>query len=326
MYLSWSRRMKITILDGHGINPGDLDFAPLEALGEVVVYSTTLEHDIVERSRDCDVLIVNKVKLQRRHIEKLTNLSAICLFATGFDNVDVVAAKEHGVSVYNAIGYGTESVAQHVIAMMLSFTNRVESHHRSVMAGDWATQQQFSYSLHTITELSGKSLGIIGYGRIGQRVGDLARSFGMNVLVPNRGKTYHNDEKVLSFGDLLGQADYLSLHAPLTDETRALICKETLSKMQHHAIIINTGRGDLINETDLAHALNHGKIAGAALDVVSIEPPDPQNPSILFSAKNCVITPHMAWRSIEARTRLLHIVAANIQHHIDGTSTENRIV
>jgi len=318
--------MRIAILDGHGINPGDLDFSPLAALGELTVYDHTQQDQILERSQGSEIVIVNKVKLNGEIITKLHDLSAICLFATGYDNVDIAAAKQQGVAVYNAIGYGTESVAQHVMALILSHTNRVEAHHRSVISGDWSEKKQFSYSLHTVTELSGKTLGIIGYGRIGQRVAQLARVFGMEIIVPDRNKTYDHGEKCLPLQELFGTSDYISLHAPLSDDTRHLINAKTLTQMQSHAILINTGRGDLVQETDLAHALNTEMIAGAALDVVSTEPPDSANPSPLFSAKNCLITPHMAWRSIEARKRLLNITAANIVHHREQTHTENRVV
>ncbi len=318
--------MEITILDGHGINPGDLDFAPLAKLGQLTVYGHTDDDQIVERARQSTIVIVNKVHMSRSVLNQLPKLSAICLFATGYDNIDVAAAKEHGVAVYNAKGYGTESVAQHAMAMILSMTNRVEAHHASVMAGDWHQQKQFSYSLHTLTELKGKRLGIIGYGSIGQRLAEMARSFGMQILVPDRGKQYGREEELLPLDQLFRSADFVSLHAPLTDETRYMINRKSLSTMPPHCLLINTGRGDLVNESELAEALNEGVIAGAALDVVSIEPPNRENPNPLFAAKNCLITPHMAWRSIEARSRLLAITVENITHHRTGTETHNQII
>jgi glycerate dehydrogenase len=314
--------MNVVILDGYTVNPGDLSWGPLEAHGNVTIYDRTSPDQIFERSRLAEILIVNKVKIQGDLLIKLPQLKAICLLATGYDNVDVDAAKKYDVKVYNAVGYGTESVAQHTLAMILAFTNRVESHHRSVQSGDWSAQADFSYSLNTVRELKGKILGIIGYGKIGKRVGDLASAFGMEVFALSRSGEKEG-AKVVDAKTLFGSSHIISLHAPLNDGTRKIVNRDTLAIMRKDAFIVNTGRGGLINEKDLTAALLNKTIAGAILDVLTIEPPNAANP--LCYLENAWITPHMAWKSLEARKTLIAMVAENIQHYKNRELT-NRVV
>lgn len=314
--------MNVVILDGYTVNPGDLDWQPIRDTGDLTVYERSRDEEIVPRAGNADVLVVNKVKIRAHHMDALPRLKAICLLATGYDNVDTGAARERGIRVYNAVGYGTESVAQHTLAMILAFTNRVESHHHSVQSGDWSNQEDFSYSLNTVRELKGKTAGIIGYGKIGMRVGELLKAFGMNVITIYReGKK--SDIEMVGQEEFFRKSVLISLHAPLTEATREIINGRSLSWMPSEAMIVNTGRGGLINEADLLEAVRSGKIAGAILDVLSIEPPVASNP-LLFQ-KNILVTPHMAWRSLEARKELIKIVAQNIIS-VSRQSNENRVV
>ncbi|MBK8505104.1 MAG: D-2-hydroxyacid dehydrogenase [Saprospiraceae bacterium] len=314
--------MNVVILDGYTVNPGDLSWAPIEAHGQVTIYDRTSPDQIFERSRFAEILVVNKVKIRGDLLAKLPMLRVICLLATGYDNVDVDAAQKYEVKVYNAVGYGTESVAQHTLAMILAFTNRIESHHRSVQHGDWADQDDFSYSLNSVRELKGKTLGIIGYGKIGRRVGDLASAFGMQVLTLSRSGEKEG-ARVVDQKTLFQSSHFISLHAPLNEGTREIVNQDTLEIMRKDAIIINTGRGGLIKEKDLIRALYTKVIAGAVLDVLTIEPPRASNG--LCYLENAWITPHMAWKSFEAREALILIVAKNINHYINGVDT-NRVV
>ncbi len=314
--------MKIVVLDGYTVNPGDVNWDPILSMGEVEIYDRSEEGEIVSRCSNVDVVVVNKVKISSQHFEQLPDLKAVCLLATGFDNVDISAAKQNGVAVYNAVGYGSESVAQHTLAMILAWTNRVESHHKSVMRGDWSAQPDFSFSLHTVAELKGKTIGIIGYGKIGKRVGELARAFGMKVLATNSGSA-QQDESITDLHNLLAKSHFISLHVPLSEDTRYLIDDESLRRMRSDAVIINCGRGGLIHEWDLVDAVEHGQIAGAILDVLSVEPPCAGHP--LFYHKNIWITPHMAWRSLEARNALIQIVSENIRGFLEGSDV-NRVV
>ncbi|MCB0686630.1 MAG: D-2-hydroxyacid dehydrogenase [Saprospiraceae bacterium] len=314
--------MNVVILDGYTVNPGDLSWDPISNVTNTTIFDRTDDQDIVSRGKGAQVLVVNKVKILARHMDALPNLQAICLLATGFDNVDIQAAKERGVKVFNAVGYGSESVAQHTLAMMLAFTNRVEAHHKSVQDGVWSSQDDFSYSLTTVKELKGKVLGIIGYGKIGQRVGALAAAFGMKVLALSRSGDKPGAE-IVGKEDLFRRSHFISLHAPLNDDSREIVNKDTLTLMRPDGVIVNTGRGGLINEADLISAINNQTIGGALLDVVSIEPPAASNP--LLYLKNVLITPHMAWRSLEARKSLIEIVAGNIMNHQKNID-ENRVV
>ncbi len=315
--------MKIVVLDGHTVNPGDLNWGAIEALGEVTIYARSHPEEIIDRSSDAEVLVINKVKIDREIINALPQVKGIFLSATGYDNVDIKAAETQGIAVYNAVGYGTESVAQHTLALLLTITNRVTAHHQSVRSGGWADRPDFSYTLQTVTELREKKIGIIGLGRIGRRVAELAQAFGMHALALQGFGAEVPGVRKSTLAELLTQVDYLSLHAPLTEITKGLINTENLSRMKRTAWIINTGRGGLIIERDLLSALATGKIAGAALDVLSVEPPLDRNP--LITSDKTIITPHMAWSSKEARTSLIRIVAENIQR-FKVNDLQNRVV
>lgn len=307
--------MNICVLDGFALNPGDLSWEPIENMGNLSIFDRTEPDDIVERAGDAEVLLVNKVKIEQRHFDALPRLRLVCLLATGYDNVDIEAAAARKIPVCNAVGYGTESVAQHTIAMMLAFTNRVEAHNRSVQRGDWSVQEDFAYSVNTITELKGKVLGVLGYGKIGQRVAGLARAFGMRVLVVSRSGPKPGVD-VVPFSTMMKESHYVSLHVPLTPNTREIINAESLGLMRSDAVLINTGRGALINEKDLRQFIVNGKIKGAILDVLSHEPPYAAHP--LFSLPQVMLTPHTAWRSLEARRQLIATVAQNIKRWSDG--------
>ncbi len=314
--------MKVVILDGYTVNPGDLSWDPITSLAETAIHDRSATDQILTRAQDAEVLVVNKVRITRDHMAALPALKAICLLATGYDNVDIAAAKDLGIQVYNAVGYGTESVAQHTLAMMLAFTNRVESHHWSVQKGDWSDQEDFSYSLNTVQELKGKTLGIIGYGKIGKRVAELSRAFGMDILAISRSGEKEG-ATIVSKEELFTKSHFLTLHAPLNEGTREIINGQSLSIMQEGAVILNTGRGGLINEDDLIESLYHKKIGGAILDVLSVEPPAASNR--LCQMENAWITPHMAWRSLEARRALIAIVADNMNYY-QNEIDRNRVV
>jgi glycerate dehydrogenase len=307
--------MNIVVLDGYTVNPGDLSWDHISALGNLTLYDRTPTCLLVERSVSAHILVVNKVRVTAEQIAQLPELKCICLLATGYDNIDLDSAKERGIKVFNAVGYGTESVAQHTLALMLASTNRVKDHHTSVRQGVWSSQDNFSYSLHTMYELKGKHLGIIGYGKIGRRVAEMASVFGMQIMTTSKAEVRLPVLKV-DFEELCRSCHFISLHAPLTTENTEIICKKSLALMRADCTIINTGRGGLINEDDLAWAISTGKIAGAALDVLSIEPPPASNR--LIQLPGVLITPHMAWRSIEARNALIAIVAKNIQNFSNG--------
>jgi glycerate dehydrogenase len=315
--------MTIVVLDGYTVNPGDLNWEPIAKLGELILYDRTLDHEIVSRSMPAELLIVNKVKISREHMDKLPHLKAIFLLATGYDNIDVEAAKMKRIALYNAVGYSTESVAQHTMALILSFFNQVEKHNISVKQGDWSGQPDFSYALAPVYQLKSKTIGLLGFGKIGQRVAELCHGFGMNVIASTRSSFDHPIVSSVSFSDLLVQSDIISLHMPLTPSTRQIINQETLDQMKENVLIINTARGDLINEAVLLKAIQKGKVKGAALDVLSTEPPHSEHP--FFGNERILITPHMAWRSVEARSELIFTVAENIQHFINGRS-HNRVV
>ncbi len=310
-------------MDGYTVNPGDLSWQPLEDLGELTVYERTEAGNIVTRSQQCEVVVVNKIAIGPAEMEQLPDLKLICLLATGFDNVNVAAAKELGIAVCNAVGYGIESVAQHTLALILALTNRVELHHQSVQSGDWSRQPDFSYTLLTVHELAGKVLGLIGVGQIGSRVAELAQAFGMRVIAPQRQSLTDPTIDGVALDELFRASDIISLHVPLNQETKHIINARSLDLMKDTALLVNTGRGALVDEKSLAWALLNNKIAGAALDVLSLEPPTDKNP--LIHQKNTLITPHMAWCSKQARQALISIVASNIRSYSEG-SAENRVV
>ncbi len=305
--------MKIVILDGYTLNPGDLDWAPLEALGELTIYDRSAQNEIVERAKDADIVLVNKVVLTEQTLNQLTKLRYIGVMATGYNNVDVATAKQRGIIVTNVKAYGPASVAQHTFALLLALTNHLELHSQSVFMGEWVSSPDFCYTKTPLTELAGKTMGLIGLGDIGSHVARIAQAFDMKVIAfrKNPSQTQNTNIEMVSLEDVFRRSDVISLHCPLTEETKELINSETLSWMNPNAVLLNTGRGPLINEKELAEALENKVIAGAGLDVLSSEPPSATNP--LLSAPNCIITPHIAWASFEARKRLLRMVANNLK-------------
>ena len=313
--------MKIVILDGYTLNPGDLSWESLQSLGDVTVYDRSSPDQIVARAANAEIVLVNKVVLSDAHLEQLPDLKYIGVMATGYNNVDVSAAKKQNIIVTNVKAYGPASVAQHTFGLLLALTNHLELHSQSVRNGDWAASQDFCYWKTPLIELAGKTLGLVGLGDIGSKVADIAKAMGMNVIAyrKNPGKSEDNGITMVTLDALFEDSDVISLHCPLTEETRELINTTRLGQMKSSAFLLNTGRGPLINEQDLAGALQKGTIAGAGLDVLSTEPPAADNP--LLSAPNCIITPHIAWASFEARKRLLQMVADNISAFINGNPT-----
>ena len=313
--------MKLVILDGYAENPGDLSWDGLSKLvDEYTVYDITAPEDIIKRSLDADILVTNKTPVTRQTIEKLPKLKFIAVLATGFNVVDCKAARERGIPVSNIPAYSTDSVAQLVFGFMLEFSNRVALHSESVKNGDWGKSEHFCYLKAPISLLSGKTLGIIGFGRIGFAVAEIANAFKMRVLAfsPHT-NTYDGFGKVefCSLERLVAESDFVTLHCPLTESTSGMVNKAFLEKMKKTAYLINTSRGGVVNENDLAEALENGTIAGAGLDVLSAEPPKGGN--VLIGAKNCLITPHIAWASLEARTKLLNIFLENVESFVKGT-------
>lgn len=311
-------KTNIVILDGYTLNPGDLSWETFKALGEVKIYDRTPPGEVLNRARGAEILVVNKVEVTRELLNELEGLKCICVLATGFNNIDTDAARTKDIPVCNVKGYSSDSVAQHVFALMLAFSNRVIFHDQSVQKGEWTSCPDFSYTLGTINELSGKTLGIYGFGRIGQAVAKIALAFGMKVMAKHKHPERDKMEGV-TFVDtevLFKESDFVSLHAPLTEQNTGLVNTELLETMKPTACLINTARGGFIVEQDLRTALESGKIAGAALDVLSEEPP--QADHALLSVKNCLITPHVAWASKEARERLMHETILNIKSFQSG--------
>lgn len=310
--------MKIVILDGYTLNPGDLSWDEIRKLGECTVYDRTPPEKILERASKAAAIFTNKVVIGRDIIKQLPDLKFVGVLATGYNVVDLQAAAEAGILVANIPAYSTASVAQMVFSHILNIAQNVSKHAKSVKDGDWTNSIDFTYHLTPQTELAGKTLGIIGFGQIGQAVARVGLAFGMKILFQNRSKKETNaDFRQVDLDTLLVESDFISLNCPLTDENAGFINKSTIGKMKKSAILINTGRGALINEKDLADALNSGRIAGAGLDVLSTEPPKAENP--LLTAKNCYITPHIAWATKEARQRLMQIAAQNLKAFINET-------
>jgi glycerate dehydrogenase len=311
--------MKIVVLDGYTLNPGDLTWDRIKSQGDVEVYDRTPVDEIVERCIDATVVFTNKVPLSKETLDQLPHLKFIGVLATGYNIVDVAAAKNNNIIVSNIPGYGTDSVVQLTFAMILAFCHHVESHSASVMEGNWSTSKDFCYWNFPLIELVGKTIGIIGFGSIGAKVGEVAAAFGMNILAT--GRVQRDQSKLKNFqwvaiDELLSKSDFVSIHCPLTPETKGLINTTTLGLMKKSAFLINTSRGPIVVEKDLADALNNGTIAGAGIDVLSIEPPPADNP--LLKAKNCIITPHIAWATKEARIRLMELAADNLAAFIAG--------
>lgn len=303
--------MNIVVLDGHTLNPGDLTWDPLRKLGSCEIYERSTADEIVPRSKSAEIILTNKVVLNRGYMEAVPTLKYIGVTATGYNIVDVAAARERNIIVTNVPTYGTQSVAQMTFALLLELTQHVAHHAQTVREGRWTRSPDFCYWDYPLIELDGLTIGIIGYGRIGQAVGELAQAFGMKVITHSRKQSSEDLER------LFRQSDVISLHCPLTPETKHLVNAERLKWMRATAFLLNTSRGPLIDEAALAEALNAGRIAGAGLDVLSVEPPLADNP--LFKAKNCFITPHIAWATRAARSRLMDAAVGNVRAFVAGT-------
>ncbi len=311
--------MKIVVLDGYTLNPGDLSWDGIRKFGDLQVYERTPPHQIVERCKDAEIIFSNKTPVSRETLEQLPELKYIGVLATGYNVIDIDYAKERGVVVTNVPGYGTASVVQMTFALLLELCQHVQKHSDSVFQGDWAASPDFCYWKYPLVELEGKTIGIIGFGRIGKKVADVATAFGMNVLGSARHHSDQSHRKNFSWAELpelLSNSDVVSIHCPLFPETKGLINKDSLSQMKNSAFLLNTSRGPIVVDEDLAEALNTGVIAGAGIDVLSVEPPSTSNP--LFKAKNCLITPHIAWATKEARSRLMETVEKNLSSYLNG--------
>ena len=310
--------MKIVVLDGYALNPGDLSWNDLKMIGDCDVYERTSPLELYERIQNADAIITNKVVIDRSMINKLPLLKYIGVTATGYNVVDIQAAADRNVTVTNIPAYSTDSVAQLVFAHILNVVTRVDLHANSVKSGEWTGSPDFSYRKSPQFELTGKTMGIIGFGRIGRKVAEIAQVFGMKVIFHNRSVVADIPEEMNQFklSEVFEKSDFVSLNCPLTAENSAFVNRELLQTMKPTSVLINTGRGGLINEYDLAEALNSGRIAAACLDVLSTEPPLRDNP--LITAANCFITPHIAWATIEARQRLMNIVVENLKCFISG--------
>ena len=310
--------MKIVVLDGYCLNPGDLTWDDWKEFGEVVVYDRTPPSETVARAKDAEVAITNKTVLNRAVIAALPKLKYVGMLATGYNVVDVQAAAERNIPVTNVPTYGTDSVAEHTFALLFELVRRTGMHSDLVRAGEWARSPDFSFWRAPLVELSGKTMGIVGFGRIGFRVGQIAQAMRMEVLACDKERSYslngHFDW--VSLDGLLAKSDVVSLHCPLFPDTQNMINRKSLAQMKPSAFLINTSRGGLVVDRDLADALNAGKLAGAALDVLSIEPPAADNP--LLAAKNCIITPHFAWATREARARLMDTALENLKTFLAG--------
>ena len=311
--------MKIVILDGYTLNPGDLSWEPLKELGEVTVYERTAPKDVYKRAEGAEVVFTNKVVLDEAVLEKLPSLKYIGVLATGYNVVDVEAAARKGIVVTNIPAYSTSSVAQMAFAHILNIVQRVGYYAQEVSNGKWSRQADFSFWDAPLHELEGKKMGIIGFGNTGRATARIAVGFGLDVYAYTSKSAMElpaDVHKCPSMDELFRKCDIVSLHCPLTETTRELVDARKLDLMKSSAILINTGRGGLVNEQDLADALNSGKIAAAGLDVLSSEPPRADNP--LLKARNCFITPHQAWATKEARVRLMQLAVNNLKAFLEG--------
>ncbi len=311
--------MKIVVLDGYTLNPGDLSWDELSNMGELTVHDRTPPAEIVERAKDAEVVFTNKAPVSKETINQLDKLKYIGVMATGYNIIDIQTAKQKNIIVSNVPGYSTDSVAQLCFALLLELTYHVQRHSDAVQEGKWARSADFCFWDFPLIELAGKSIGIIGFGTIGQRVADIATAFGINIIAQSRTKTDQSNRRNFKWAELeelLRESDVISIHCPLTPETKEMINERTLSLMKSSAFLINTSRGPIINDHHLANALNKGVIAGAGIDVLSTEPPNADNP--LFVAKNCLITPHIGWATKEARSRLMNITINNLKSFING--------
>jgi glycerate dehydrogenase len=307
---------KIVVLDGYVLNPGDLDWTPLEAHGELAVYDRTDPKDVVKRIGDAEIIITNKTFLTREMILLAPRLKYIGVLATGYNVLDMEAAREKGIVVTNIPAYSTDAVAQFTFALLLEITNRVQRHSDAVIQDNrWTTCIDFSFWDYPLIELASKKMGIVGYGAIGKAVGKIAKAMNMEILAYSPSLD-PKDPDWASMETIYKESDIISLHLPLTERSRGMINKDTIARMKDGVIILNTGRGLLINEQDLADALNSGKVYAAGVDVVSVEPIKADNP--LLKAKNIIITPHIAWAPKQTRERLLGIAIRNVEHFLAG--------
>lgn len=317
--------MKIVILDGYTLNPGDLDWAPLKELASCLIHDQTEPDQIVERAAGADVILTNKTPLNAETIAELPELKYIGVLATGVNIVDLEAAQEHDIIVTNTPGYGSNSVAQMTFALLLELVHQVGHHALLAQNGTWSRSPYFSLYDRPLTELAGKTLGLVGYGKIGRQVARIAQAFDMRTLVNTaHPENYRGEEgiELIDIDSLFSESDIISLNCPLTDATRHLVNTARLARVKQGALLINTGRGQLVDETEIVEALEEGYLGGYATDVLSVEPPEEENP--LFSAPNCIVTPHIAWATKEARQRLLNIVISNIVAYQEGIP-KNRV-
>lgn len=311
--------MKIVILDGYTLNPGDLSWDSLKEIGEVIIYDRTPEERIVERIADAEIVYTNKTPLTEEVFDACPSIKWVGVLATGYNVVNVKAAREKGIPVCNVPTYGTTAVAQMVFALLLELCHHVGEHSKSVDDGQWTKSKDFCYWNYPLVELAGKTMGIIGLGKIGKATAKIAQAFGMNVLAYDKNEVVGLESDRLEYvelGDLLTRSDVISLHCPLFDSTRGMINRQTIEQMKDGVFIINTSRGPLIVEEDLKAALDSGKVGGAACDVVSTEPIDSKN--VLLTAKNMIITPHIAWAPLESRKRLMEIAVNNLKEYLNG--------
>lgn len=315
--------MRIVVLDGRALNPGDFSWNGMEALGELKVYDRTSPSELMERSVGAEALITNKTIITAENMKALPQLKYIGVLATGYNVVDIEAAKALGIVVTNIPAYSTHSVAQMVFAHLLNITQRVGYYAQENTQGRWSKNADFCYWDTSLVELAGKKMGIVGFGNIGQATAHIAQAFGMEVCLytSKDASALPDGMKKMELDELFATCDVISLHCPLTPSTKEMVNAERLKTMKSSAILINTGRGPLVNEQDLADALNEGRIAGAGLDVLSIEPSVPENP--LLNARNCFITPHIAWATLEARTRLMDIAVNNLKSYLAGNIINN---
>lgn len=311
--------MKIVVLDGYTLNPGDLSWSGIEQFGEVVVHDRTAPEQTMERIAGAEIVFTNKTPLTREHFAANPQIRFVGVLATGYNVVDIATAKERKIPVCNIPTYGTMAVAQFAAALMLELCHRVGRHADSVKAGDWSRGNDFCYWLNPLIELDGKTLGIVGFGRIGQAFGRIAQAFGMKIIAVDEYPNKALESATLRYGtldELYAEADVISLHCPLFDNNKGMINTSAIAKMKPGVLILNTSRGPLINEADLAEALVAGKVGGAGVDVLSSEPPALSNP--LLSAPNCIVTPHIAWATKEARSRLMDIATDNLAAFLKG--------
>lgn len=311
--------MKIVVLDGYTLNPGDLSWDRISALGPTEIYDRTAEELVAQRAASAEILLTNKARLPAATLAQLTQLRYIGVLGTGYDIIDVAAARVRGITVTNVPTYGTASVAQFAMALVLELCHHVGLHSDAVKAGEWSRSQDWSFWKSPLVELSGKTFGVVGFGRIGRQTAEIARAFGLRIVAhdahPQNAPDWP-DFRWLSLDELLAASDVVSLHSPLTPETAGMINARALAVMKPSAFLINSARGPLIVDRDLADALNAGRLAGAGLDVLSLEPPPSDNP--LLSARNCIVTPHIAWATREARARMMATAAENLEAFLRG--------